>query len=171
MADQTVEEEQECRGPPVPVNERYFTKYFTPKGCVVGVEGSKPLDQCVLYHSNKICVVCIAPSHPIVTDDSIEIESIDFHNGSFDLSKNKVYGKRKRGGHRLLPESALCQVQCKGDVKFIFRSCVKGYLVEVNDRLQANTNLLKTKPLSEGYLAILTQKLSHEFSGNFVRTT
>lgn len=26
----------ECIGPPAPVNERYFTKYFTPRGCIPG---------------------------------------------------------------------------------------------------------------------------------------
>ena len=40
----------------------------------------------------RICVVCIAPSHPILTN---EIESVDFQSESVDLSKNKVFGKRK----------------------------------------------------------------------------
>ena len=47
------------------------------------------------YNSCRICVVCIAPSHPIVTDNFIEIESVQFRNESFDVSNNKVHGKRK----------------------------------------------------------------------------
>ena len=65
---------------------------------------------------------------------------------------------------------------------FVFVSCISGYLVEINERLQDNVGLLKTKvhdtnssfsdscycifcclqPLSEGYLAILNQKLSDD---------
>ena len=40
-------------------------------------------------------MVCIAPTHPVVADPSIEIESIDFKNEKFDYSKNEVHGKRK----------------------------------------------------------------------------
>lgn len=156
--------------PPQPVNERYFTKYFTPRGCVAGVECSKPLDQCVLYHSNKICVVCVAPSHPLITDDSLEIDSVGFQNESFDLLKNRVHGKHKKGGHQLAPNSCLCQVHCKNGIKFILRSCVKGCLIEVNTRLVTTPNLLKTKPLSEGYLAIINRKLSEDWPEGFTKS-
>jgi hypothetical protein len=44
---------------------------------------------------SRICVVCIAPTHPALADDTIEIESIAFQNESFDVSNNKVHGKRK----------------------------------------------------------------------------
>ena len=37
--------------------------------------------------------MCIAPSHPLVADDSVEIESVCFHD---NLSNNQVHGKRKR---------------------------------------------------------------------------
>ena len=43
----------------------------------------------------RLCVVCVGPSHPLVTDSSIEIKSIDFKNDKFDHSKNEVHGKRK----------------------------------------------------------------------------
>ena len=58
---------------------------------------NKYIQVCPLWVSFlfRICVVCIAPSHPVITDNSIEIESVDFQNESFDLSKNKVHGKRK----------------------------------------------------------------------------
>jgi len=41
-------------------------------------------------------VVCVSPSHPLVSDSSIEIKCIDFKNEKFDRSKNEVHGKRKR---------------------------------------------------------------------------
>ena len=40
--------------------------------------------------------MCVSPSHPLVSDSSIEIKSIDFKNEKFDRSKNEVHGKRKR---------------------------------------------------------------------------
>lgn len=43
----------------------------------------------------RICVVCVAPSHPLITDDSLQIDSVDFQNESFDLLQNRVYGKHK----------------------------------------------------------------------------
>lgn len=48
----------------------------------------------------RICVICIAPSHSIISND-MEIESVEFQNGSFDLSKNSVHGKRKSVSYTL----------------------------------------------------------------------
>ena len=40
----------------------------------------------------RICVVCIAPSHSLLTDKAINIVNIDFN----DLARNSVSGKKKK---------------------------------------------------------------------------
>ena len=43
----------------------------------------------------RVCVVCLAPSHPLLTNPDLEITSIDFQIGNVDRQDNKVSGKRK----------------------------------------------------------------------------
>ncbi|KAL0325917.1 UNVERIFIED_CONTAM: protein Abitram [Sesamum radiatum] len=53
--------------------------------------------------------------------------------------------------------TALCKV-CTGDSSYIVRCCVKGSLLEVNDRLIKQPELLNTMPEREGYIAIMMPK-------------
>lgn len=87
----------------------------------------------------RVCVVCLAPSHPLLTNPDLEITSIDFQIGSVDRQDNKVSGKRKnklesltafwcvciwsifcfaQGAQKLTPTSTLCVVNCNSDVKY-----------------------------------------------------
>uniref|UniRef100_A0ACD5V8T3 Uncharacterized protein n=1 Tax=Avena sativa TaxID=4498 RepID=A0ACD5V8T3_AVESA len=113
-------------------------------------------DQYVYRHPNGLCVVGLAPSHVALKEEG-GITAIDFNVGKTDRSEIKVTGKRKRNAQHLQENSVLCKV-CANDKSFVVRCCVKGSLLEVNDRLIKQPNLLNTSTDREGYIAIFMPK-------------
>lgn len=92
----------------VPYMQRYFSR-----GYAIDLKGQHGEDQCVLQHSNKICVVCLAPSHPVVRKTEIDVTKVNYRvNERLDRTENKVVGKRKRGAQWLNPLSPLCIISC-----------------------------------------------------------
>jgi len=135
-------------------------RYCTPRFCVDG-GGEKGEDHCILFHSNRICLVTLAFSHPIVREKK-EISKIDFQvSANIDRLKNKVSGKGKHGAQFLQPNSPLCYIECADSSKYTIHSCVKGKLVEINNALIENPKLLIEKPYSEGYIAIVLPSISN----------
>lgn len=126
------------------VTERYFkTKVIPDK------------NQCVLIHSNRLCLITIAPTHPILLEGK-QIESINFETaGKKSRLNNKVSGKFKRGGQKLKENSIICIIKTADGCEYTIYSCVTGTLVEVNERLLEDPNLLKDKPYAEGYIGII----------------
>jgi Glycine cleavage system H protein (lipoate-binding) len=138
------------------VTERYYTPHFC-----VDVGGKKGEDQCILFHSNRICLVTLAPSHPVLKNKK-EINKIDFQvSANVDRMKNKVSGKGKHGAQFLQPNSPLCFIECKDGSKFTVQSCIKGKLVEINDALIKNPKLLIDKHDAEGYIAIVLPNITN----------
>jgi hypothetical protein len=135
-------------------------RYYTPRFCVDG--GGKPgEDHCVLFHSNRICLITLALSHPILRERK-EIRKFDFQvSNNVDRLKNRVSGKGKHGAQLLQPHSPLCYIECEDSSKYTVQSCVKGKLVEMNDALIENPKLLIEKPDAEGYIAILIPSISN----------
>ena len=136
------------------VVERYFTQRYIRR------EGDN--DTCILYHSNKICLVTLAKSHAIFKKGAV-IKKVNFKVGEkLDRTNNKVSGKKKHGGQRVDEHSILCLVECEDDSLYTIRAGVKGKLVEVNEPLIENPNLLMTKSETDGYIAVVLQKLGVE---------
>ncbi|GER40848.1 glycine cleavage system H protein [Striga asiatica] len=113
-------------------------------------------DQYVRRHANGLCVIGLAPSH-VAFKDTGGITSVDFNVGKSDRSEIKVTGKRKKNAQHFESNTALCKV-CTGDATYIVRCCVKGSLLEVNERLIKQPELLNTSPEREGYIAIIMPK-------------
>ena len=44
---------------------------------------------------NRVCVICLAPTHPLVNDPALEISTIEFQIGKTDRTKNHTSGKFK----------------------------------------------------------------------------
>ncbi|KAF0696792.1 Aste57867_12454 [Aphanomyces stellatus] len=127
--------------------DRYYTRMYAADIM------DKPLeDQFVNMHSNRLCVVGAAPGHAIF---SHTVESVAFESSVMD---NKVTGKKKKGGVWLNPDTVLCRVTCSNGEIYAFRSCIRGALIEFNDKLAADPTLLTRKPFTEGYLAIVRPK-------------
>ncbi|XP_041019674.1 protein Abitram isoform X3 [Juglans microcarpa x Juglans regia] len=123
--------------------ESNFVSYFAPDFIKPGH------DQYVYRHANGLCVIGLAPTH-VAFKDSGGITAVDFNVGRSDRSVLKVTGKRKKNAQQFEPNTALCKV-CTNDDSYIVRCCVKGSLLEVNDRL------IKL-PDREGYVAIIMPK-------------
>lgn len=135
--------------------DRYFqSKYFINAN---NIEGE---DHCVLIHSNRICVVTLAPSHPVISSQKT-ISKLNFQTSeNKDRLKNTVQGKRKHGAQCLNPSSILCVIECDDGSKYSVRSCVYGKLIEINESLIKDQQLLVKKPKSDGYIAIVLPNLT-----------
>lgn len=140
---------------PPSVVDRYFKKHYK-----TDIHGKVCEDQLVLTHSNRICVVCIALSHPIICGAK-SISSIKFQGDGWNRLENTVTGKNKRGAQWLERTAPLCSVTCTDGCVYTLVCCVKGQLVEINTNLLANPNLLTEKPSTNGYIAVILPGLKH----------
>lgn len=132
------------------VTERYYSPRY-----VLDASGIEGEDLCVLFHSNKICLITLAPTHPIIALKK-EITKFNFEvSRNVDRRLNKVSGKGKHGAQILQPSSVICFVECSDGTSYSISSCLNGKLVEINDTLISNPKLLIERPQAEGYLAIV----------------
>ncbi|KAG8632294.1 protein Abitram [Manihot esculenta] len=113
-------------------------------------------DQYVYRHANGLCVIGLAPTH-VAFKDGRGITAVDFNVGKSDRSGMKVTGKRKKNAQHFESNTALCKV-CTQDSSYIVRCCVKGSLLEVNDKLIKQPELLNSSADREGYIAIIMPK-------------
>lgn len=113
-------------------------------------------DQYVYRHANGLCVVGLASTH-LAFKDKGGITAVDFNVGKSDRSGMKVTGKRKKNAQHFESNTALCKVCTNGD-SYIVRCCVKGSLLEVNERLIKQPELLHSSADREGYIAIIMPK-------------
>ncbi|OQS04167.1 hypothetical protein THRCLA_20951 [Thraustotheca clavata] len=129
--------------------DRYYTRLYASD-----ILENPNEDQFVNMHSNRLCVLGIAPGHAIFKD-KLTVTSVEFEQSVLD---NKVSGKKKKGGVWFNPESVVCRVKCSNDVTYTIRSCIRGALIEHNERLIEQPELLTRKPFTEGYIAIVRPK-------------
>jgi len=131
------------------VTDRYFTPYYK-----VNVQ-SPGDDICIQIHSNRICMLSLAPSHVILQNNK-EIKKVDFRiSDKVDRSLNKVSGKGKHGAQPLQANSNICTISCFDGQTYVIKCCVIGKLVEINEMLLENPQLVKEPPHKGGYLAII----------------
>ncbi|XP_068152535.1 protein Abitram [Drosophila tropicalis] len=131
------------------VVDRFFTRFYYIKGNAAYQ---------VLYHSNRICLICLAPSHPAFAQG---ISQVNFNVGNVDRSQNVVKGKGKKGGMILQADSTLALLTTETGETFKIPSCIRGKLVEVNTELIAEPKLLEQLPERAGYFAILLPKIEN----------
>ncbi|KAJ8624774.1 hypothetical protein MRB53_033304 [Persea americana] len=135
---------------PPSATDSNFATYFAPDFLKPGH------DQYIYRHANGLCVIGLAPTHVALMEKG-GVTAVDFNVGKSDRSENKVTGKRKRNAQHLEPNSALCKVFAN-EIFYIVRCCVKGSLLEVNDRLIKQPGLLNSSADREGYIAIIMPK-------------
>ncbi|KAL9244055.1 hypothetical protein vseg_017868 [Gypsophila vaccaria] len=130
--------------------ETNFVRYFV-------LDFMKPgHDQYIYRHANGLCVIGLAPTHVALKAEG-GVTSVDFNVGKSDRSELKVTGKRKKNAQHFQTNSILCNVH-SSDTPYIVRCCVKGSLLEVNNRLMNNPGLLNTSADRDGYVAIVMPK-------------
>lgn len=131
------------------VTDRYFTPFYK-------IDVLKPEnDICIRVHSNRICMISLAPSHMIFQNNS-QVVNVNFRvSEKLDRTKNQVSGKGKRGAQPLQENSNICSISCADGETHVIKCCMTGKLVEVNESLATNPSLLKEPPHKGGYLAIV----------------
>jgi len=131
------------------VTDRYFIPYYKMDVQSLGD------DMCIWIHSNRICMLSLAPSHVILQDNK-DIKKVNFKvSDKLDRSLNKVSGKSKHGAQPLQTNSNICTILCLDGQTYIIKCCIIGKLVEVNKALSEDPQLLKKPPHKGGYLAII----------------
>lgn len=146
-----------CSHEHLSIIERYYTeKYFIDLS-------SRQEDMCVLVHSNRVCVLTLAPTHPILQGKQT-VQTVNFRiSGETNRLDNKASGKLKKGAQVLARGAPLCEVTTTTGSKYMLKCGIPGSLLEVNEHLVANPGLLTSHPYSEGYVAIvLTRLADHE---------
>lgn len=114
-------------------------------------------DQCIMFHSNRICLLTVAPTHPIIVEDKT-IERVEHTFEGFekiDRLSCQPQGKRKKGGHKLQKNSPICALVCTDGSKYVVTACLSSRLIEINQQIRTKPNLVKERPLSTGHIAIL----------------
>jgi hypothetical protein len=153
----------EVRTAPPTTIERYFSLHYG--AGLARRTGDDPAappppasgeDTVVARHHNGICVLCLSPSHPVVRQ-GLRVTAVAFRSGIV----RPVQGKRKRGGTFLDRDSRLASVVCEGGETYLVSASVKGVLVEVNAALERSPGLVASKPLTNGYLAVILPSHGH----------
>ncbi|ETV80815.1 hypothetical protein, variant [Aphanomyces astaci] len=96
--------------------DRYYTRMYA-----ADIMGEPSEDQYVNMHSNRLCVVGIAPGHCIFTR-GLTVKAVDFEPS---MVESKVTGKKKKGGVWLNPDTVVCRVTCTNGETFNFRRYVR----------------------------------------------
>ena len=67
-----------------------------------------------------------------------------------------IRGKKKRGAKTLQENSGLCWLVDEAGMYWIARACVRGKLIETNERLAKEPTLCTRFPTASGFLAIIS---------------
>ena len=129
------------------VRERYYSSYTTKN------------HQSVHVHSNGLCVLSIAPTHPSI-QPPLRVVGVRYrsHDGK-NLLKTSVSGKGKKGSIFLSERDMVCDVDVSDGSTFKMYACIRGSVIEINERLIAQPQLLGEMPLSDGFVCVMMPKL------------
>lgn len=105
------------------------------------------LDVCVARHHNGLCMICVSPRHPIITEKDT-VTDVEYR-----VPFREVQGKRKRGGIIVEDRTKLCILTCASGNKYKVQCAIRGVIVEYNGVLEKSPSLINAMPLRNGYLA------------------
>ena len=111
-------------------------------------------DLLVLCHSNKICLISLAPSHPIIRNRLV-IDKVNLDvSKNIDRKNNKTSGKSKKGGQALQNDSILVILETETK-KYKVQAVVPGKLICMNKVILEDSQKVVTHHDSLGHIAIL----------------
>ena len=85
--------------------DRYYSRLYT-----LNARNIIGNDQYAYFHSNRLAVIGVAPTHNMLKNKSKAV-SISFNvNGKRDLLDNIISGKKKKGGFFIEGAAAFCNV-------------------------------------------------------------
>lgn len=133
--------------------ERYFSKRY-----ILNVDGIENNDIMLMFHSNRITLLCLAPSHYFFKRN--DEYKVNFSIGNVDRLNNCVRGKGKKGGQLLGPKSVICKIEYSDGSSFDVPCGMKGTLIQVNEELVKHPELLKEMPDSDGFIAVILSSIA-----------
>eukprot|EP01137_Pigoraptor_chileana_P030396 Opistho-2@16898 len=136
--------------PPPSVIERYYEQFYA-----VGVKGKEGNDFYIHLHTNRLCVIGLAPSHPIVQGQLAIKEVV------FDRKKKKQQDRapgEKKVIVNVFPDSVLCDIVCDNGLVFPVYAVLPGELMDKNAGLLTNPQLITSKTSTDGYIGIVAPK-------------
>ncbi|XP_060805889.1 protein Abitram [Amyelois transitella] len=140
-------------------NVKSFTDRYFSKRYILNVDGVENNDIMLMFHSNRITLLSLAPSHFFFKKDMKY--TINFSIGNVDRLNNTVKGKGKKGGQILTPNSIICKIEYSDGSSFDVPCGLKGTLIEVNEQLVKHPELLKEMPDANGYIAIILSSIAN----------
>ncbi|KAF0313775.1 Protein Simiate [Amphibalanus amphitrite] len=148
-----IEDSVELEGQPRDFLERYYE-------CRYVLDRRRPgHDYRLLFHSNGLIALMLAPSHPLVASGAT-VTGIDFQvTEHTNRLENKVSGKGKRGAQLVTGDAPLFSVTCADGERYVIPACVRGKLVQLNERLRAEPQLLVSDSGGAGFVALILPKL------------
>ena len=100
--------------------------------------------QCLHMHSNGICVLGVAPTHPMLQPPA-KIEAINYRtHDSKNVMESSVHGKRKAGAVFMTPRDMICTILLGDGSEVKLYACVRAKVIEINHRLIDRPELLGT---------------------------
>jgi len=149
----SIEESIDLDVPYRTVTERYYKPYYQ-----LDSDRSRRNDLCLLVHSNRISLVGLAPSHPILAR-GVRIDTVNCEVAKhIDRKNNITAGKSKKGGQNLKSNSVLCYLEV-GEESYEINAISPGKLICMNKSILEDPNLISRKPDSDGHIAILLPNL------------
>ena len=104
-------------GPPLPLPS-YLPPYPPPPPLLVQIiYSTKCRFMQIIVFPGRICVITLAPSHPLLNCE--QITNVNYQvSAKVNRLENKVSGKGKKGAQHLQPESIICEVTCSTGAKY-----------------------------------------------------
>ena len=100
--------------------------------------------QCLHVHSNGVCVLSVAPTHPML-QPPLRVEDIAYRtHDSKNLMQTSVQGKRKSGAVFVVPRDMICTITLSDGSSVKLYACIRGSVIEINHRLIDRPELLGT---------------------------
>ena len=145
--------------------ERYYSQ-FKISNCK-GTEGNNAR---ILLHSNKLCMLCLDPSHVIIKNN-LEIESLSHSvKGRGGKERDRLTGaagapkgKKKKGAMQCEKLMALAIITTKCGQTFKIPACIDGHILEINPFVSVDPQLVVKAPLTEGFIAVINPKVGTSF--------
>jgi len=131
------------------VTQRYYTPLYH-----LDPDRARGEDLLVLCHSNKICLIALAPSHPVIRRRlAVTRVNLDVSK-NIDRKSNKTSGKSKKGGQALQKDSVLAILETEGR-SYKVAAVVPGKLICMNKVISEDPGKLITHHDSLGHVAIV----------------
>lgn len=128
---------------------RYYTPLYQ-----LDTDRARREDLLVLCHSNKICLITLAPSHPVIKD-RLTVNNVNLDvSKNIDRKSNNPKGKSKKGGQALQNDSILVILETDRK-KYKVQAVMPGKLICVNRVMSEDPGKLVSHPDSEGHVAIV----------------